>query len=98
MGFGYLLVQHKSQLSDVVIDKVQVFAGDTWHQLPNMVFHLKHFDGSNPPNKISGQPPKMEETSAPSRRRRGEASAVETKIHVRDANHFVRAHIMHVEL
>ena len=95
MGFGYLLVQHKKQLGSMFIDQVQVFSGDTWHQLPNMVFRLKSFDGIDPPKKDPGEPPKMEETNALTNGKRG---LVPEHICVRDARNFVRTHTVHAEL
>lgn len=97
MGFGYLLAQHKSQVGSLMIDQIQVFSGDTWHKLPNMVFHIKKHDGMSPPNKVSGDPPMMEETPAPSKRR-GRAAPAETMVHVRDVKHIVRRHVFRAEL
>ena len=82
----------------MVIDQIQVFAGDTWHKLPNMVFHVKKFNGFDPPSKLPGEPPKMEETVALSKRKREDAPRKETKMVARDAKHFLREHIVHVEL
>jgi hypothetical protein len=98
MGFGYLLVQHKSQLGKMFIKQVQVFHGDTWHHLPNMVFTLEEQSGTEPPPKPSGSPPQMEEpmmTGVPSMQRRGGA---EPKLRFQGAKNFIRAHIKHVEL
>lgn len=98
MGFGYLLVQHKSQLGKMFIKQVQVFHGDTWHQLPNMVFTLEEKSGTEPPPKSSGVPPQMVEPSAtgvPGMLRRG---AEEPRIHIQGPKNFLRAHIKHVEL
>ena len=97
MGFGYLLAQHKAQVGNLVIDQIQVFAGETWHGLPNMLFHVKKFDGMSPPNKGPGEPPKMEETLAPSKRRR-EVAPMETRVYIQDAKHIVRGHVLHAEL
>ncbi|KAF2450009.1 hypothetical protein P171DRAFT_469888 [Karstenula rhodostoma CBS 690.94] len=98
MGFGYLLVQHKSQLGKMFIKQVQVFHGDTWHHLPNMVFTLEEQSAVEPPPKSSGSPPQMEEpmmTGIPSILRRGEA---DTKIHIQGPKNFLRAHTKHMEL
>ncbi|KAL5376080.1 hypothetical protein PMIN02_011895 [Paraphaeosphaeria minitans] len=98
MGFGYLLVQHKYQLGKMFIKQVQVFHGDTWHHLPNMVFTLEEQSGTEPPPKPSGSPPQMEEpmmTGVPSMLRRG---AAEPEVHIQGPKNFLRAHIKHIEL
>lgn len=101
MGFGYLLVQHKSQLGNMFIKEVRVFHGDTWHHLLNMVFVLEEQNGQDPPPKPSGSPPQMEEpamTAAAGNLRRGDATRAETKITVQGEKNYVRAHIKHMEL
>ncbi|KAF2635760.1 hypothetical protein P280DRAFT_511031 [Massarina eburnea CBS 473.64] len=39
-GFGYFLMQHKPQLGNMFINKVQVFASDNHFRLPSLVFHV----------------------------------------------------------
>lgn len=98
MGFGYLLVQHKSQLGKMFIKQVQVFHGETWHRLPNMVFTLEEQTVLEPPPKRPGSPPEMEEpmmTGIPSMLRRGKA---EPEIHIQGPKNFLRAHVKYLEL
>ncbi|KAL1600767.1 hypothetical protein SLS60_007155 [Paraconiothyrium brasiliense] len=101
MGFGYLLVQHKSQLGNLFIKDVQIFHGDTWHKLPNMLFTLEVQNGQDPPPKSSGLPPQMVEplvTGVPGKLRRGGLAPVMPTMQARGPKNFVRAHIKHVEL
>ncbi|KAL6707314.1 hypothetical protein ACN47E_004302 [Coniothyrium glycines] len=39
-GFAYLLIQHKDRLGDMLIDRVQIFHGETTHQNPCVVMHV----------------------------------------------------------
>jgi hypothetical protein len=40
-GFAYLLIQHKAQLGNMFIDKIQVFRGETKAELPCILMHLR---------------------------------------------------------
>jgi hypothetical protein len=39
-GFAYFLVQHKEQLGNMFIDKIQVFQGETKAELPCILVHV----------------------------------------------------------
>jgi hypothetical protein len=40
-GFAYFLIQHKEQLGNMFIDKIQVFQGETKAELPCILVHVK---------------------------------------------------------
>jgi hypothetical protein len=40
-GFAYFLIQHKEQLGNMFIDKIQVFRGETKAELPCILVHVK---------------------------------------------------------
>jgi hypothetical protein len=39
-GFAYFLIQHKEQLGNMFIDKIQVFQGETKAELPCILVHV----------------------------------------------------------
>ena len=39
-GFAYLLIQHKQQLENMFISKLQVFHGETAHENPCIIMHI----------------------------------------------------------
>jgi hypothetical protein len=40
-GFAYFLIQHKEQLGNMFIEKIQVFQGETKAELPCILVHVK---------------------------------------------------------
>jgi hypothetical protein len=40
-GFAYFLIQHKAELGNMYLDKIQVFQGETKAELPCILIHVK---------------------------------------------------------
>ncbi|KAF2249437.1 hypothetical protein BU26DRAFT_457490 [Trematosphaeria pertusa] len=88
-GFGYLLVEHKAQLGNRFITRVQVFHGDTWHKAPCLIFYV---EPQPPPEAI---PESSSSSSAANAKR---TPIIQSDRIRKKGNNFERVHVLRSKL